>query len=302
MLADPVVHRVGFTCQHNALRGATCAPLDGTGVKGGQVGQDQVVLECVLNLSEGRRPEVVAEVAAAAGTDLLDLHSDPDHNRSVLTLRGTEAPRSVTRVAIDRLDLRTHHGVHPRIGVVDVVPFVALAGSTVADAVQARDEFASWIATDLAVPAFLYGPERSLPDVRRGAFTTLQPDRGPSTPHPTAGAVAVGARPVLLAWNLWLADGDLATARSIAADLRGPAVRALGLRVGDAVQVSMNLIDPTHTGPAEIYDRVAARAPIARAELVGLLTAEVLQSVPPDRWDQLDLGPDRTVEARLARR
>ena len=261
-----------------------------------------MVLECVLNLSEGRRGEVVAKVAATAGNELLDLHSDPDHNRSVLTLVGTEAARAVTRAALDRLDLRTHRGVHPRIGVVDVVPFVALTGSTMADALQARDEFATWIATELGVPAFLYGPERSLPDIRRGAFTTLRPDQGPSTPHPTAGAVAVGARPVLVAWNLWLATDDLATARAIAAELRGPDIRALGLQVGDAVQVSMNLIDPLRTGPAEIYDRVATRAPIARAELVGLLTDDVLRSVPPERWDQLDLGPDRTVEARLARR
>lgn len=266
------------------------------------MGQDRRVLECVLNLSEGRRTDVVAELAAVAAGDLLDVHSDPDHNRSVLTLVGTEAPRAVTRAAVARLDLRSHAGVHPRIGVVDVVPFVALTGSTMADAEDARDEFATWIAAELGVPAFLYGAERSLPDIRRGAFTTLRPDRGPSTPHPTAGAVAVGARPALLAWNLWLAEDDLATARSIAADLRGPGVRSLGLQVGDAVQVSMNLLDPARIGPAEIYDRVAARAPIARAELVGLLTAEVLRSVPAGRWDQLDLGPERTVEARLARR
>lgn len=266
------------------------------------MGQDRSVLECVLNLSEGRRAEVVAELAAAAGGDLLDVHSDPDHNRSVFTLVGTEAPRAVTRAAVARLDLRDHTGVHPRIGVVDVVPFVALTGSTTADARRARDDYATWIADELRVPAFLYGPERSLPDIRRGAFTSFPPDRGPATPHPTAGAVAVGVRPVLMAWNLWLAEDDLATARSIAADLRGPDVRALGLAVGDAVQVSMNLLDPQRTGPAEIYDRVAARAPIARAELVGLLTDEVLRSVPPERWTQLDVGPDRTVEARLARR
>lgn len=269
---------------------------------GAGVGQDRGVLECVLNLSEGRRADVVAELAAAAGDDLLDVHSDPDHNRSVLTLVGIEAPRAVTRAAVERLDLRIHTGVHPRIGVVDVVPFVALEGSTPTEARRARDEFATWIATELGVPAFLYGPERSLPDIRRQAFTSLRPDRGPATPHPTAGAVAVGVRPVLVAWNLWLAEDDLATARSIAAELRSPDVRALGLAVGDAVQVSMNLVNPRRTGPAEIYDRVAAKAPIARAELVGLLTDDVLRSVPSERWRQLDVGPDRTVEARLARR
>ena len=246
------------------------------------VGQDQTVLECVLNLSEGRRSRMVADLAATAGDDLLDLHSDPDHNRSVLTLVGTEAPRAVARAAVERLDLRRHTGVHPRIGVVDVVPFVALAGSSPADARAARDEFAVWIATELGVPAFLYGPERSLPEVRRGAFTTLAPDHGPSTPHPRAGAVAV--------------------ARSIATAVRSTDVRALGLQVGEAVQVSMNLLAPLRTGPAQVYDRVASMAPVARAELVGLVTAELLESVPSDRWAELDLGPDRTVEARLARR
>ena len=266
------------------------------------VGQDQTVLECVLNLSEGRRSAVVADLAATAGDELLDLHSDPDHNRSVLTLVGTEAPRAVARAAVERLDLRRHTGVHPRIGVVDVVPFVALAGSSPADARAARDEFAVWIATELGVPAFLYGPERSLPELRRGAFTTLAPDHGPSTPHPRAGAVAVGVRPVLMAWNLWLAEPDLATARSIATAVRSTDVRALGLQVGEAVQVSMNLLAPLRTGPAQVYDRVASMAPVARAELVGLVTAELLESVPSDRWAELDLGPDRTVEARLARR
>lgn len=257
------------------------------------------MLECVVNISEGRDAAVVAAIAATAGSDLLDVHSDPDHNRSVLTLAGTDAPRAVARAAVAALDLRTHAGVHPRIGVVDVVPFVPLAGSTMGDALAARDAFADWIAAELAVPAFLYGPERSLPEVRRGAFGALVPDRGPATPHPTAGAVAVGARPVLLAWNLWLADADLATARSIAGSVRGPDVRALGLQVGDRVQVSMNLVAPLRTGPHRLWDRVAASAPIERAELVGLVTDEVLRSVPTERWAQLDLDPDRTVESRL---
>lgn len=258
------------------------------------------MLECVVNISEGRDPRVIAAIGATAGADLLDTHSDPDHNRTVLTLAGTDAPRAVARATVASLDLRAHTGVHPRIGVLDVVPFVPLAGSTMDEAIAARDAFADWIAAELGVPAFLYGPERSLPEVRRRAFTTLEPDRGPVVPHPTAGAVAVGARPVLLAWNLWLADADLATARSIAASVRGPDVRALGLQVGPHVQVSMNLIDPLRTGPDELWDRVATMAAIERAELVGLVTDEVLRSVPADRWTELDLGPDRTVGSRLA--
>ncbi len=255
------------------------------------------MLESVVNVSEGDRRDVVAEVAAAAGDDLLDLHADPDHNRAVLTLVGESAPRRVAGEAVARLDLRRHRGAHPRFGVVDVVPFVPLAGSTMADAVGARDRFAAWIAVELGVPAFLYGPDRSLPDVRRHAFAGLAPDTGPAAPHPTAGAVAVGARPLLVAWNLWLAEPNLALAREVAAAVRGPDLRALGLAVGSRVQVSMNLIAPDRLGPAEAWDHVAALVDIAGAELVGLVPAAVLDRTDPARWEQLDLGPDRTIEA-----
>jgi glutamate formiminotransferase / 5-formyltetrahydrofolate cyclo-ligase len=260
------------------------------------------VLECVINISEGRDPEVVAAIAATAGPDLLDVHTDADHNRSVLTVVGEDAPRAVARAAVERLDLRHHVGAHPRIGVLDVVPFVPLGDTSMGAAIAARDEFAVWAAEALGLPCFLYGPERSLPDVRRGAFLTLGPDVGPSSPHPSAGAAAVGARRVLVAYNLWLAEPDLDAARRIASDIRGDGVRALGLTVGDDVQVSMNLVDPTRVGPAEVWDLVAAHAPIARAELVGLVPRAVLDAAPAERWAQLDLGPDRTIEARLAGR
>jgi glutamate formiminotransferase len=261
------------------------------------------VLECVVNISEGRRPEVVAAIGAAAGADLLDVHSDAHHHRSVLTLVGEEAPRAVARAATAHLDLRSHDGVHPRIGVVDVVPFVALDGTSDADAVAARDRFGAWAADELGVPGFAYGPERTLPEVRRDAFSALSPTWGPATPHPTAGAVAVGARPLLVAYNLWLAPGtDLTVARSVAREVRSADVRTLGLAVGDEVQVSMNLVAPLVVGPAEVWDRVAARASVARAELVGLVPEGVLERTPEGRWQQLDLGPERTIEARLARR
>lgn len=260
------------------------------------------MLECVVNISEGRRSSLIAEIASTAGEDLLDIHSCTDHNRSVLTVVGTDAPRAITRRAVELLDLRDHHGAHPRFGVVDVVPFVPLGESTIDEAVAARDAFAAWIAADLGVPAFLYGPGRTLPEVRRGAFATLGPDAGPPTPHRTAGAVAVGARAVLLAWNLWLTADDPVVARRIASDIRGPGVRSLGLTVGDRVQVSMNLIDPLRVGPAEIYDRVAALAGIDRAELVGLAPEAVLAKTDPDRWEELDLSVDRTIEARLEAR
>jgi glutamate formiminotransferase len=265
------------------------------------------VLACVVNVSEGRRPGVVARVAEAAGADLLDVHTDGHHHRSVLWLVGEEAARSVAVTAVACIDLRRHTGAHPRLGAVDVVPFVPLAGATLADAVAARDRFVAWVAGALGVPAFAYGEERPLPEVRRRAYRTLRPDAGPVLPHPTAGAVAVGARPALVAYNLWLDGADLAAARAVARGLRGPLVRALGLRVGAAVQVSLNLLDPVAFGPAAAHDAVTRAAgalgvAVARAELVGLMPAAVLERVPEARWHELDLGPDRTVESRLAAR
>lgn len=259
------------------------------------------MLECVVNISEGRDRRRIDAIADAAGPALLDLHVDADHHRSVLTLVGTDAPRAVAARAVELLDLRDHEGAHPRIGVVDVVPFVALEGSTAAEAIAARDAFSRWAAAELAVPCFRYGPERSLPDIRRHAFAELLPDDGPPHAHPSAGAMAVGQRPVLVAYNVWLADGDLALAKRIAVEVRSPSVRALGLQVGAHVQVSMNLIDPATTGPGLATDAVAAHAEVARCELVGLVPRWVLDLEDPERWGELDLGEERTIEARLRR-
>jgi glutamate formiminotransferase / 5-formyltetrahydrofolate cyclo-ligase len=224
----------------------------------------------------------------------------------VLTLIGEDAARAVAAAAVAEIDLRTHDGVHPRLGVVDVVPFVALEGSSVADALAARERFARWFAQAHDVPCFLYGPERTLPEVRRQAFADLHPDTGPALPHPTAGACAVGQRGVLVAYNVWVEAPGLARVRGVAASVRGPALRALGLRVGDRYQVSMNLIDPQVVGPAEAFDQVAAAAravgpdiAVTGAELVGLMPEAVLRAVPRGRWASLDLSADRTIEARL---
>lgn len=260
------------------------------------------MIECVVNISEGRDDDLLGEFDAAAGDALLDRHSDPDHHRSVFTLVGEDAPRSLAALAVERLTLDHHSGAHPRIGVVDVVPFVPLGRRTRSDALRARDAYASWSATSLGVPCFLYGPERTLPDVRRGAFGELTPDHGPPRPHPTAGATAVGQRDVMVAYNVELAEPDLWLARAVARAVRSPAVRALGLSVGDRVQVSMNLIAPHEVGPDRAFDAVAALAPVGRAELVGLVPAEVLDAVPAHRWDALDLAEDRTIEARLQAR
>ena len=257
------------------------------------------MLECVLNISEGRDEAILAALVAAAGDALLDLHCDPHHHRSVLTLVGTDAVRSVAEVAVERIDLRDHVGVHPRIGVVDVVPFVALQGSTPTNALAARDAYAHWSASDLGVGCYLYGPERTLPDLRRAARAGADPDVPARQPHPGGGATAAGQRDVLVAYNVWLAEPDLAQARAIAAEIRRPGLRTLGLMVGDRAQVSMNLVEPDRVGPVSAYDAVAERAGVAGAELVGLLPRSVLAAVPPARWAELDLAEERTIEARL---
>jgi glutamate formiminotransferase len=273
------------------------------------------MFECVINISEGRDAARLAAFELSAGNSLRDRHSDKDHNRSVFTLIN-EAPslrrdvRSLVREVVDTLDLRNHEGAHPRLGVVDVVPFVALAGEQ-ADAAQGlRDETAQWMGSELAVPCFLYGPiaggsDRTLPDVRRGAFRSLLPDYGPSEPHPRAGACAVGARGVLVAWNMWIEGLDIAGARQIAGALRSDSVRALGLELAAGIQVSCNLIDVTATRPSEVYDRVVELLPrgarIERCELVGLAPRSLLEHEDASRWAQLDLSADRTIEGRLGR-
>ena len=261
-----------------------------------------LVLECVVNVSEGADQERLRLLAESVGVDLLDLHSDADHNRSVFTLAGVDAPRILARSALTHLDISTHEGVHPRVGIVDVVPFVAIDPSTFDEAIAARDDFARFAAEELGVPCFLYGPERTLPHIRKHAFVDLAPDFGPSTPHPLAGAMCVGARPILIAYNLWLKDSTLEVAKRISKELRSDSVRALGLQVGKHAQVSMNLIAPEITGPDVVYDFVAERAEIDFAELVGLVPARTLARIDRSRWAQLDLSSDKTIEARLARR
>lgn len=255
------------------------------------------MLECVINVSEGQRADVVDAIADAAGNALLDLHSDPDHNRSLLTLAGAEvfaAAQGVATAAVAAIDIGTHVGAHPRSGAVDVVPFVPLAGSDTADAVAARDGFATWMASTLEVPCRVYGggDAPSLPELRRSLADVAG--------HPTAGVCCVGARDVLVAYNVWLQPGvGVDVARSIAAELRGPAVRAIGLDLGGVAQVSFNLIDPASVGPDAVFDAVATRAAVARAELVGLVPRRVLAAIQPVRWAELDLAPSRTIEARL---
>jgi glutamate formiminotransferase len=275
------------------------------------------MLECVVNVSEGRDRTVIGAIAAAGSDAVLDVHRDPDHHRSVLTLAGPgpdleEAVRAVARATLEHIDLRHHEGVHPRFGALDVVPFVPLgpggrlsgSGGDLSPALGARDRFAVWAADELALPCFWYGPERSLPELRRDAFVRIPPDTGPPVPHPSAGACAVGARHALVAYNLWLTTSEVSVARAVARAIRGPGVRALGLALGTSTQVSCNLVDPFVVGPAPVYDsvrRLAAEAgtDVARAELVGLVPAAVVEAVPAARRRALDLDLERTIEGRL---
>lgn len=272
------------------------------------------LIECVPNFSEGRREDVLASLAAAMrevrGARLLDVSPDPDHNRSVFTLVGPpeavlEAAYRGAGMALQRIDLRTHQGVHPRIGAVDVVPFVPLRDATMDGCVSLARRLAERLAAEFGVPAYLYGAAsasavRDLATIRRGGFETLRaeiadparhPDYGPARVHPAGGAVAVGAREILIAFNVNLASTNLAAARAIAAAVREssgglPAVQAMGLPLASRglVQVSMNLLDYRRTSPLLAYERVGEEAArrgisISAGELIGCAPRDAL---PPD--------------------
>lgn len=246
-------------------------------------------LECVINISEGRDLDVVRAIADGAGAACLDVHSDPHHDRSVLTLAGDgrdveDAARAVAREAVARIDITDHDGVHPFRSALDVVPFVPWTDATLDDAIAARDRFVDWATDELGIACMTYGPERTLPQLRRAA---------------PLGTTAVGAREPLVAYNLFV-DADLDTARHVASAIREPgAIRALAFQLGNEVQVSCNLVAPFSYGPGDAFDAVAAHVPVRRAELVGLLPAAVLEVVPTERWTALDLAASRTIEARL---
>jgi glutamate formiminotransferase len=285
----------------------------------------------VVNVSEGRSPELLDRLADAAGPALVDLHRDPHHHRSVFTLVGepdavTEAARALATRALDLLDLRTHAGVHPRTGVVDVVPFVPYAPGApppgdLTPVLALRDGFARWLGLEMGIPTYLYGPAshrtdrpaRTLPEVRRLVGDTAAgpdhpgsgPDFGPPLAVPRTGVSAVGARPVLVAYNVWVSSAEVA--RAVAPRVRSVAVRALGLATGQRAQVSCNLVEPSRCGPATLYDTVSALAAevggaAEGGELVGLLPHSVLAAVPTRRWSELGLSADSTVESRLSGR
>jgi glutamate formiminotransferase / 5-formyltetrahydrofolate cyclo-ligase len=270
------------------------------------------IIECVPNVSEGRRPDVVNAFVAAIqrvpGVRVLDHSSDASHNRSVLTLAGDRAPLKAAVLAlfehaIAAIDLRTHKGEHPRLGAVDVVPFVPIADATMADCVALAKETAQAVARRFDVPVFLYEEAASSPartnleDIRRGEFEGLaekiarpewKPDYGPAVPHPSAGASVIGARMPLIAYNINLATDRLDVAKKIAAAIRHSSggfrfVKAMGITLEDRkiVQVSMNLTNYEKAPMYRVFEvvkREAARygVSVLESEIVGLVPSSAL--------------------------
>lgn len=272
-------------------------------------------VECVPNFSDGRDPAVAAALRAALdavpGARLLDWHADPDHNRSVGTILGrpaavSEAAFRAVAEAVRRIDLNRHEGVHPRMGAADVCPFVPLDPDDRPACLALAHAFGERVARELDLPVFYYGeaardPSRSaLPDVRRGGFERLResiatdprraPDVGPRAVHPTAGALAVGVRDFLVAFNVDLASSDLDAARAIARKVRASSgglagIRALGLelRAAGRVQVSCNVCRPREVGLVTLFEAIEREASarglaIHGSELVGMAPAWALDA------------------------
>jgi glutamate formiminotransferase len=273
------------------------------------------LVESVPNFSEGRRADVVDKLAAAVenvpGAHLLDRTSDASHNRSVLTIAGhpaavLDALERTVAVAVAEIDMEQHAGEHPRIGAVDVVPFVPLAGATMADCIELARRFGAVVAERFSIPVYLYGeaatsPERRrLADVRRGQYEGLkaqigeagrEPDFGPARVHSRAGAMAVGARPFLIAYNINLDSRDVELAKRIARRIREssgglPRVQANGFWIEelDRAQVSMNLLDFQTTPLWQVWEAVRSEAAedgvhLAESELIGLAPVASLLEV-----------------------
>jgi len=291
----------------------------------------------VPNVSEGRDPLTIRALADACrlpGVRVLDVHSDPDHDRSVINLAGEPLALqdALVRLAgecVDRIDLRRHRGAHPRVGALDVAPLVALTDDDLPLATEIATGLVGRLGDELNLPVFRYGaiatdPDRAGPrDFRRGGLEELEravsegglaPDAGPHRLHPTAGAVLVGVRPPLIALNVWLPHGSLTDARAIAARVREagggpPGLRALGLYLPGAgmAQVSMNLEDHRATPPALAIGAVRAAADAigveaGDAELVGLAPADALRGPSPSSLGVAGFRPGQILELHLPRR
>ncbi len=286
------------------------------------------LVECVPNFSEGRDPTTIAAlrsgITGVAGVHLLDVQSDTAHHRSVFTFvappaAAVEAAFAAMRVATERIDLTKHTGEHPRMGATDVVPFVPVAGVTMDECVALARQLGERVAKELQIPVLLYAraatrPDRVLlPDVRKGEFEgmrgrMLDPDFGPTRVHPTAGVTAIGARPFLVAYNVYLDTKDVALAKEIAKQIRTssgglPAVQASGFEVEGLAQVSMNLLDIDITPPATVFRAIKSLAEkhgigVTKSEIVGLVPERAIIGAAGAAL-QLPDAADHMLEAKI---
>src|SRR6059036_682989 len=294
------------------------------------------IVECVPNFSEGRRKEVVDAIAQAIasvhGVRVLDQEMDADHNRSVITFVGdrtavAQAAFQGARTAVARIDMNGHRGAHPRVGALDVLPFVPILGVTMDDCVALARSVGKRIADELQVPVYLYEAaatrpdRRALPNLRRGEYEGLKvaiekdpdrkPDFGPSRLHPTAGACIVGARPVLIAWNVNLGTKDVAIAKRIAKAIREsdgglPSVRAKGFELADRglVQVSMNMTDYQRTSLVQVFEAIRSLAAkegveIIESEIIGLVPLDALVDAATQYFKLVRFHREQILETRL---
>ena len=293
------------------------------------------LVECVPNFSEGRRSEVIEAIrdaiAAVEGVSVLDVSSDASHNRSVITFvapveTAVDAAFAGIRAACERIDLCQHTGEHPRIGATDVVPFIPLEGSTMEDCIALARQLGERVGRELKIPVYLYEraattPAReNLADVRRGEFEGLReelgknparnPDFGPSQIHPTCGATAIGARPFLVAYNVYLGPAsNLPIAKNIAKAVRGSSggfkyVKGLGLEVDGQAQVSMNLVDTEKTPLHNAFDFVKLRAEsegaqVTWSEIVGLVPERVLFDTAVSHLQLRQFTPKQVLERQV---
>jgi glutamate formiminotransferase / formiminotetrahydrofolate cyclodeaminase len=293
------------------------------------------LVECVPNFSEGRRPEVVEAIrnaiAGVAGAHVLDTSADASHNRCVITFvapieHAVDAAFAGISKARDLIDLTSHAGEHPRMGAADVVPFIPLDGSTMEDCIALARELGERVGRELEIPVFLYEraatrPDReNLADVRRGEFEGIRgdigtspqrsPDFGPHSIHPTAGAVAIGARPFLVAYNVYLGpSSNLGVAKEVAKSVRGSVgglryVKGLGFEVDGQAQVSMNLVDTEKTPLHQAYDMVKMEAESRGvtptwSEIVGLVPERVLFDAAARHVRLRNFDPDMVLERKV---
>jgi glutamate formiminotransferase/formiminotetrahydrofolate cyclodeaminase len=286
------------------------------------------LVECVPNFSEGHNQGVIDElrgaIAGVPGARLLDVQTDPSHNRSVFTFvappaAAVDAAFAAMRIATQWIDLTKHSGEHPRMGATDVVPFVPVQGTTMEDCVALARKLGERVGKELESPVFLYAraatrPDRVLlPEVRKGEFEgmrgrMLEPDFGPARVHATAGATAIGARPFLVAYNVYLDTQDVAIAKAIAKQIRTssgglPGVQASGFEVGGVAQVSMNLLDIDITSPATAFNAIKALAAkqgvdVQKSEIVGLIPERAILSAANTTLKLADAA-DHMLEAKI---